>query len=277
MNNQDLLIIYDADCPMCNWYTGKFAEHGLLPEKGREAYQKIGPYTKTVINMDKARNHIALMDRTNGTITYGYDSLLEILGRKWAWIKKVGTLKIMRLFFTTLYDFISYNRKVIAPAKNGFLTCVPDRNITMRFWFIFLAMILVEYTAGIYFTAHFPGVTRFEALPFRESILFVSQIAFLFILARLLREKNIYDYLGHVALISALGGLILLVFQLAISGMELAGIHQPMIPAMGLGAVVMWMFIEHKKRVHNFGFHPALSWIWLAFRILLFFLIFKLY
>ncbi|MBS3913491.1 MAG: DUF393 domain-containing protein [Bacteroidetes bacterium] len=276
MKHKDLKIVYDADCPMCNWYTGQFVKHGFLEKEGREPYQNIGPYTKTQIDMDRARNHIALWNKETGKVTYGYESLVEILSQRWQWIKTVATSKVVAPFISMLYDFISYNRKVIAPsAPRGFLNCIPDRNIKMRVVFLVICMFAVEYTAGMYFARYFSGVTRYADLPFRESILFLSQLLFQGVLAWFWNRNMVWDYLGNVAFISVLGGMMMVGFYLVLQFLPIDTNTLQILVGAGLGAVVMFMFLEHNRRIKIGNFNKNLSYSWVIFRILLFFIIFR--
>lgn len=272
----DYIMIYDADCPLCNWYTSKFVKHGMLSEKGRERYQFAGPFVKHSIDMDKARNHIALHNKTTGRTTYGYESLITLLGTKWKWLQKTGKIILIKGVFSLLYDFISYNRKIIAPsAPTGFLQCIPDKNLASRFLLILLCLLGVEYTAGSYFHEYFPSFTRLNALPFRETGLFLAQLVFQSVLLIFSGNKRyIYDYSGHLSVVSLAGGILLalgsLLFQFLPSGINIEFLSITL-----LGAVLMWMFLEHYRRIRISGFPAWLSWTWIIFRIILFLAIFK--
>jgi hypothetical protein len=274
--NQDLIIIYDADCAMCRWYTGAFVSHGLLPENGREAYQQIGPFTKSKINMNKARNHIALFNKHSGQVIYGYESLAEILGSRWKGLKSLATHRIVAPLIGALYNFISYNRKVIVPsAPRGFLDCIPDRNWAYRISFLILAMLVTEFTAGIYFTHFFAGMTRFNQVLGRESILFTAQLLFQGGILWLLLKKGIYDYLGNLAMVSMLGGIGLLGIGAFVWIIGYFGFSTAVPAAAALGAILMFMFSEHKRRLKMLNLPAVLSWSWVAFRVLLYFIIFR--
>lgn len=273
----DFRIIYDSDCPMCNWYTGTFINHGFLSENGREAYQNIGPYTKTCIDMNRARNHIALLNKKTGKITYGIDSLVEILSSRWKWIKTVATSFIVAPFLRFLYDFISYNRKVIAPSANrGFLSCIPDFNLTMRLLFILVCGLGIESWAGNYFSNYFDTNTRWNGFPLRETLLFISQLLFQGLVAIAFTDKkNTMDYLGHLSFVSLIGAFFLFVFHILLSVIPFQQDLILVLSSAGLGAVLMFMFIEHKRRIMLLGYPKVLSYSWVLFRIILFFVIFK--
>jgi hypothetical protein len=176
-----------------------------------------------------------------------------------------------------LYDFISYNRKIIIPTTpRGFLDCIPDPNIPMRIAFLTLCLLVVEFTAGNYFSRYFGDITRGNELPFRESILFLSQLAFQAVVVVFASRKSAWDYLGNMAFVSLLGGLFLLAFQVVLMIIPSAGTNMHFLSAVGLGAVLMWMFIEHNRRIKIAGFPKILTYSWVFFRIVLYFAIFRL-
>jgi len=275
-DNNDLVIIYDADCPMCRWYTGKFVQYNFLTPNGIEPYQQIGPFTKTQIDMQKARNHIALLNKKTGEVTYGVNSILTILGQRWKWIKTAANTKLIAPLLSVIYDFISFNRKIIAPApRRSYLDCAPDLNLGYRLAFVFCAMLLVEFTAGAFFKQWFPTYTRYNTIHWRESILFISQIVFQGLFAILLKEKQKIEYISHVAVVAAYGGLLLVPMHFFLLGMAHFGLQTAFLAPAILGAVLMAMFMEHKRRINLMGYKPMLSYTWVLFRVVLFFLLFN--
>ncbi|MBL7811870.1 MAG: hypothetical protein JNL57_06565 [Bacteroidetes bacterium] len=262
------IIIYDADCPLCRWYTGAFVKHGLLPADGREPYQHCGPNTRQVVDMARARNEIALLNKETGEVTYGYRSLSLILQQRWKWIRTATTHRILAPCISGLYSFISYNRKVMAPASgNGsYLECIPDRHWGYRIFFMAMCLLLVNAVVGAYFEYHLAAFGH-HFIPFREGVFFIAQLLFQFIAMRLLRQQNAYDYLAHVGIVSALGAIGLGIFGTVLQVMTELHLQTGFLPGAGLGAVMLWMFLEHKRRVDLLGLSPALSYTWLLFRI----------
>jgi hypothetical protein len=87
--------------------------------------------------------------------------------------------------------------------------------------------------------------------------------------------RPVWAYLGQVAVVGVLGGLFLIPVHLGLLGMRRLGYDAGFLAAVGLGAALMLMFLEHKRRVDVFGYPKALSLTWLLFRVLLFFAIFR--
>ena len=71
-------LIYDDQCPICQVYTKALVVTGVFEKKGREAYQVMDNQTCTLIDKDRARNEIALVNKKTGEVNYGLDSLLKV-------------------------------------------------------------------------------------------------------------------------------------------------------------------------------------------------------
>ncbi len=88
LNNHTL--IYDNECPMCNLYSKGFTQYGMLAEKGREAFTEISVGNKNLIDFDRAKNEIALIDHDHNKVVYGLDSLLLIIGNSFPTLAKIA-------------------------------------------------------------------------------------------------------------------------------------------------------------------------------------------
>jgi hypothetical protein len=74
-NLSDHLILYDAECPMCRSYTRAFVKTGMLDNNGRAAYQQEQAVQACpMVNLQRAVNEIALVNRQTGEVTYGIES-----------------------------------------------------------------------------------------------------------------------------------------------------------------------------------------------------------
>src|SRR5690349_14596360 len=135
---KNAILVYDDNCPLCTWYSSLFTRYGFLPEHGRKAFSTLDQSLLQKIDFNRSRNEIPLIDTNNGSVAYGLDALLTILGDRFSWIKKVGKWKIVYWFFRKLYKLISYNRKVIVAKKcsAGAIDCAPDINYGYRFLFL---------------------------------------------------------------------------------------------------------------------------------------------
>src|ERR1700744_4121406 len=103
LNNH--LILYDADCPMCDFYTGAFVKAGLLPADGRNAYQQVTANSCPMVDRQRAVNEIALVDKETGEVTYGTKSLFKIFGNAMPLFKPVFNAGPIVWLFSKLYAF----------------------------------------------------------------------------------------------------------------------------------------------------------------------------
>lgn len=121
-------LIYDNECPMCNIYSKGFIKIGMLEQNGRQAFTEISAENKKVIDFDRAKNEIVLVDRNKNEVIYGLDSLLLIIGNSFPLLAEIARARPLHWFFKKLYSFVSYNRKQIIPSGKDYTEqpCVPD-------------------------------------------------------------------------------------------------------------------------------------------------------
>lgn len=270
------MLLYDADCPLCKWYTQKFVDCELLPEQGRVPYTKMGPYVQQQIDVKRAKNEIALYNKTTGETLYGVQSLVALLSKKWKWIGKTFKFKVVEFLLSQLYSFISYNRKIIIPAvkSEGFLACFPEPKPASRITFIVLCMIGVNAIVGYYFHTQLNAYGHWY-YPCREMVFFAGQLVFQGLIFLLFRIKNYYDYAGHVSFISFKGAMLLGLFALVNITLSQLNIDVSLFQPFFFGAVFMFMFLEHRRVSELMSFPKFLTYTWLLFRIAIYPLAFK--
>ena len=117
-NNTDYTIIYDDQCPMCIWYTGKFVEMGTLKPENRVGFGEAPSELIDKVIFEKATRGIPLIDNKNQEVTYGFDSMLKLIAARFPKLSAVLRFPLTRWIFSPLYSWISYNRRVIAGAKS---------------------------------------------------------------------------------------------------------------------------------------------------------------
>ena len=77
------VIIYDHECPMCATYTGAFLKFELLDKNGRYKYSDLDKFpANALIDKDRARHEIALVDTQKMEVRYGLESLFYILSQQ---------------------------------------------------------------------------------------------------------------------------------------------------------------------------------------------------
>lgn len=262
-------LIYDRDCPFCAWYSNLFVKFGFLRSEGRISYQEAVNNQNFNFDEEKAKNKIALISNENH-VSYGIDSLLKLIGSKIPLIATIGFFKPIHFLLSILYAFVSYNRKAFAPSEcNGTCDCYPSKSIFWRLTLVLLAGLYVNYVTWIYFTQHLSAyfISDFYWL---DSVFYLSQFAFQFVVFKLLKQKNFYDYAGQIAVISFLGAVALQLFHVGLVLLAKTGIDIQLLEPFCYGIVYLFMLYEHKKRIKILGFTAWMSVSWVVFRFLIY-------
>ncbi len=195
------VIIYDHECPMCVAYTGAFVKFELLDKNGRYKYADLPEFpTHQLIDKDRARHEIALLDTEKQEVRYGLESLFYILENRFPALNLLFRQQWFLLIIKQLYYFISYNRKIIAPSLyQTEKSCNPDFNLKYRALYI-LVMLYVVGGFAIYFN-------QFASF----WVYWVAQVIFGLVSPAFKdnHEKTI-TYLGHQITILLIGSLLLL-------------------------------------------------------------------
>lgn len=260
---KDHVLLFDAQCPLCTAYSNTFVKSGMLEEKGREAYQEMNAETCIYVDKDKARNEIALVNKSNGEVYYGLDSIFKIIANSYPIFRPLFQFPPFYWIMKKVYAFISYNRKVIVPGKRNADTCIPDINIKYRMAYLVFTWIISSFILTSY-SAHLTGLipaSKFQ----REFIICGGQILFQAMVISLLVKERILDYLGNMMTISFAASLLLLVF-LGIG--KLFAVTDPLIYAGFFMMVVGAMFLEHLRRMKLLGMNLVPSVTWVIYRIL---------
>jgi predicted DCC family thiol-disulfide oxidoreductase YuxK len=276
-NTTQQILIYDKDCPLCCWYTQLFIRKGLLSESGRIPFNEAVNNPNLQFDHQLSKNKIALVDFQSGSVTYGIDSLLAILGKRFGWMETIGKFPPINWLLTLLYSFISYNRKVIVPSRCATnCECVPERNYYWRVAFIVFCGLIVNLATGLYFGTQLSAF--FIGNPFYSDLLFFSaQLGFQFVAFKLLRQINFYDYAGQVSFVSLLGALLLLFFHYGLQVLHTIGIQTAMLAPLCYGIVYMFMLYEHARRLRILQLSGWLSVSWVLFRFCIYPFAFQLH
>lgn len=271
-----LSLLYDEDCPLCRWYTAQFVKYGFLKPEGRIAYATHIQQFEGIIDPQLAQTKIACVDHRTNRVSYGIDSLLLILGQRCKLIPIIGRFKPINFCLKLLYLLISYNRKIIAPTpkQNIDCACEPAKSIGWRVLFIVLVTFITSRIIQWYFPLFFSDYMN--ANPVSDVILLLLQLLVQTLFFRGFRQKNLYDYLGHLAFVSFLGALLLFGFGLLIQACAAFGVPVAFISAVAFGMTLCFMFFEHKRRIELKDWSLKLCLSWIVFRILIYPLVFVL-
>lgn len=250
---QNHTLIYDNECPMCNIYSKGFIKSGMLDESGREAFTELSFKNKNLIDFNRAKNEIALVDHNKNKVIYGLDSLLLIIGNSFPTLEKVARIQPLYWFFKKLYSFVSYNRKQIIPSKNDTEnSCIPDFNLKYRLIYIGFVVLFSGLVLGIFSSKLGLNLNQNFA---RELIICLGQIVWQTLFLRMYLKEKIWDYLGNMMTVSLIGTLLLVpVLFINLS---------PVFNLVYFGIVVFIMFLEHIRRcrILKLNLLPTISWM----------------
>ncbi|MDN3692221.1 hypothetical protein QWZ06_08070 [Chryseobacterium tructae] len=247
-------LIYDNECPMCAVYSKGFTTFGMLDENGREAFTEISVRNKNLIDYNRAKNEIALVDHENNQVTYGLDSLLLIIGNSFPLLERIARIQPLYWFFKKLYSFISYNRKQIIPSRtiNHDASCLPNFNLKYRIAYIVFVAVFSAYVLSIY-----SGKLGVSLTPnfFRELTVCLGQILWQTLFLKNYLKDKTWDYLGNMMTVSLIGTL----FLIPVLWINLA----PAFYLIYFGFVVLIMFLEHLRRckILSLNYLPTISWM----------------
>ncbi|WP_435524501.1 DCC1-like thiol-disulfide oxidoreductase family protein [Chryseobacterium indoltheticum] len=251
---QNHTLIYDNECPMCNIYSKGFIKTGMLDESGREAFTELSFENKNLIDFNRAKNEIALVDHNKNRVIYGLDSLLLIIGNSFPTLEKIARIKPLRWFFKKLYSFVSYNRKQIIPSEKDQTeeACVPDFNLKYRLAYIAFVMFFSAFILSVFSSKLELGLNQNFG---RELIICLSQIAWQIIFLKSYLKDKIWDYLGNMMTVSLIGTLLLV----PVLFINLTVVFN----LIYFGIVVFIMFLEHIRRckILKLSFLPTVSWM----------------
>jgi hypothetical protein len=267
IDNQYLL--YDENCPLCAWYTRVFVKFGFIQSHSRLSYQEAVNDDQLTFDRERAKSEIAYV-RVGQSTLYGVDSMLNVVSRKWKVVVGICRLFPIYAFLQVLYRCISFNRKIIAPAVcNGACSCTPQFNAFWRVLFIGFCGLMTYWLVGSYFNNELSTYLKYEHFSF-EFVLFIGQLVFQTIVFKLLKQRDLYTYLGHVAFLSLLGALALGGAELALGLIESFDFQSGLLPAFIFGVVVTLMFMEHARRVKLLGLSAWLTVSLIAFRMIIY-------
>ncbi len=267
---KNLILFYDDQCPMCNLYSKWFVSAGLISSEGRMPFQKIYEFNFPALNVFRAQNEIALLDKESGEVTYGIESLFKLLLMKMPFLKFLFRNKVFKWIMTRIYFVISFNRKVIAPARKECDRCVPELNLKYRFIYILFAWLVSSIILTVYsfFLKDFIPATNF----YREFLICGGQILFQGILIYTLAKNKIWDYLGNMMSVSLAASLILGIF-IFISILFYFPFHS-LFYLILFFVIVALMFLEHWRRMKLLEISFLATIGWMVYRLLVLLIIF---
>ena len=162
-------LIYDSNCPLCCWYTDKFIQIGALEKSGRISFNELNQHQINSLDVHRSKHEIPLLDTNTGNVLYGIDGLAIILSNMFPFFKTILLNETAKKIVKPLYNFISYNRRIIVPSKiEGFKTvdCAPDFHLGWRLSLIaFCLSIFYILMFSLHLRINFYGINLFFIYP----------------------------------------------------------------------------------------------------------------
>ncbi|MEO6150163.1 MAG: DUF393 domain-containing protein [Mucilaginibacter sp.] len=261
------IILYEAECPMCNLYTKAFVSTGMLDANGREAYQDMPADACPLVDRQRAANEIALLNTQTGEVNYGIASLFKIIANTFPVFKPLFLFRPFIWLMTKVYAFISYNRRVIIPATvEGAAAIQPVFILRYRLAYLLLSWQLVSFILTQYAQLLIGMVPVGNA--YREYFICSGQILFQGIVVSLYANPKKWDYLGNMMTISLAGALLLLPALIVAQFMVLPAL----VYTLYFLGVAGLMFLEHIRRTKllALGWLLTISWVLYRLAVLLF-------
>jgi predicted DCC family thiol-disulfide oxidoreductase YuxK len=267
-------LIYDDHCTLCKVYTKAFVRYNLMDESNRISFSQLDNQKFTqLIDWQRAKNEIPLVDEAKHQVHYGVDALLIILGNRWSFFKWYAKQAFLMSIAKIVYKFISFNRRVIIPIQSNTeckFDSKPDFNSSYRlaylvFSWLITSLVLTQYSNLL---VQYIGATNLG----REFLICAGQMVFqsLLLIAFKKQRATIFEYLGNMMTVSLLGALLLC--PMLLCNFVFANTH-PLLNMLYFFAIVTFMLYDHIRRV---GFINAPKWLsitWVLYRILVLMLI----
>lgn len=263
---KDHLILYDAECPMCNLYTGAFVKSGMLDSDGRAAYQSAHTSCPQ-IDLQRAVNEIALVNRQTGEVVYGVKSLFTIIAHAFPICKPLFASRIFSAAMSRLYAFISYNRRVIIPSQEDTASFAVQPSFKKGYRIAYL--IVTWFITATVYSCYSDAISLYTLRSgfFNELAFYGGQLLLQAVVLLYIEKRAIWNYLGHLMTISLAGSLLLIPVLLLYK----ANYISENLSFLCSIVVAVLMLAEHNCRVHLLGLGSLLSVTWVFYRILIYF------
>ena len=212
MKTSNKILLYDDYCPLCAWYSGLFVKYKLLAPENRQPFSTANEKLVSLIDFEKGRNEIPLVDPVSGKVLYGLDALLSILGNPFPIIEKIGKIQPIHWVLTKLYKFVSYNRKVVVARKcgTGAIDCSPEFNIAYRLLLVFISVTLMLLSIGAVHSSILSRIPFYSISKEQLLIATLTLTAISYTASFLMPRRKIIEFFGQASMLSILTMLLLI-------------------------------------------------------------------
>jgi predicted DCC family thiol-disulfide oxidoreductase YuxK len=260
---KDHVILYDAECPMCSLYTNAFVRSKMLDNNGRAAYQCSDAISR--VDIKRAVNEIALINKKTGEVTYGMESLIAVIANSFPSFNFCLKSNMLMWMARKVYSFISYNRRVIIPNDERKDSFVAQPAYKRGYRILYL---IVTFLFTSFILSNYSGLLK-EIIPvadtYREYLICAGQVFFQAGIIAFIAPAVSPHYLGNMMTISSAGALLLLPVVVVSRW-----VHVSTEFAIAYFLVVaLLMLLEHIRRMRLLGLGNTLSVTWVLYRLLI--------
>jgi predicted DCC family thiol-disulfide oxidoreductase YuxK len=260
---KDHIILYDAECPMCSLYTNAFVRSKMLDKDGRSAYQCSEAISQ--VDIKRAVNEIALINKKTGEVKYGVDSLIAVIANSFPVFKLLLKSTMLMWMARKMYSFISYNRRVIIPhdeRKDPFVA-QPEYKKGYRILYVIVTFLFTSFILSNYSALLMDIIPVADA--YREYLICAGQVFFQAGIIAFVAPAVSPHYLGNMMTVSTAGALLLLPLVVVSRWVHIS----PEFAIVYFLAVALLMLLEHVRRMRLLRLDNTLSVTWVLYRLLI--------
>lgn len=270
IDNKKLKLLYDDQCVFCRESISLYKKFDVF--KNVEIYPLTLAMERTDWNFDSqlSKNKLALYNTDTKQSYYGIHAYMQVIATKYPFILHIAKLNIVILFLDFIYSIIAFNRRLLIPRKCETSCDInPEKSNFYRAIFIILISLVVNYVTAVYFSRLLNPYFKLQG-NYTDLLFFFGQLVFQFFVFKFLKQKNFYNYIGHLSFVSFLGAALLYGFYIGIELLQFIGIHTEMLHPLCFGIVIAFMFFEHKKRLEIEKLSKWLSLTWIIYRLIIY-------
>lgn len=264
------LLLFDAECPICDAYSKAVVKSGLIGNDGRKAYQQeLNAQACPLVDRQRAVDQIALINLETGEVSYGAESILKLYTAEYPFLKRVLTFHLLMWILNKLYAFLSFNRRVIIPPTRQLYSLQPTLKLHYRITYLIFTWFITSVILTMYATLLADVVSVGGRL--REYLICGGQMIFQGIVVSFIAKQKRWDYLGNMMTISFVGALVLGLMLIAANWIG----NNSTLYLCYFICVAGLMFLEHIRRskLLQIGWWLTISWVFYRVLILLLILI----
>lgn len=148
---QNLILFYDALCPLCRRAVKRLEARGLLESIELRPTDDATALGLAPEDVEAVRSEMLLRDTAAGRSYRGFEALLKLAqlhGRYLPWLTRLGSTGIGQVLGGLCYRLVAYNRRILSPPATRGLACVCDPP-SRPAWRVGLLVLLVAALASL--------------------------------------------------------------------------------------------------------------------------------